>query len=350
MFYSARLKLTLYYLVIIMLISISFSVFIYTTLGAEFNRVINIHSLHQQGLWTPPQDKTIFFFRAEEPLPKKVIFPPADPEVLQEAKQRLLHTLMLVNLTILGISGAAGYFLAGKTLQPIADVLHAQQRFITDASHELRTPITVLKSETEVTLRSSKITLAEAKNQLTSNLEEINKLHMLVDSLIKLAAYPQTNNHGLLVKSSLGDIVASAIKQVASLAKQKQIIITNTIKNTYADVEKTTIKELFVILLDNAIKYNPKGTKVAVTAKKHTQYIEITVSDNGIGINNNDLPYIFDRFYRANTSRTKSISEGYGLGLSIAKEIIERHKGELRVTSDMGKGTVFTIKLLQKHA
>ena len=152
MFNRARLKLTLWYLLIIMLISISFSMVIFRVLTSEFNRVIKMDKLRQQGINYPPQKTLIFFQNGSDDMARGVMISPPHIEVIDEAKQRLLHILIGINLLILGFSGAAGYFLAGRTLRPIKLMLDEQRSFITDSSHELRTPLTALKSEIEVNL------------------------------------------------------------------------------------------------------------------------------------------------------------------------------------------------------
>src|SRR3989344_283417 len=349
MFQKARIRLTAWYLVIIMSISFLFSIVIYTGFDRELTRFERFQGLRQQERETLAP--TLEQFRQEReklglsvpPIPRDFSVP--DPEIISEARTRLISILVLANLGILTFSAFAGYFLAGKTLRPIKKMVDEQNRFITDASHELRTPLTALKSETEVTLRSKGLTLMEAKNQLASNLEEIDKLRVLSDSLIKLTAYQKTNNNSKFVKTSVFEITNEAIKKVSPLAKQKGIRIKNDIKNISIEVERNTFGELFVILLDNAIKHNPKGTTVSLSAEKTDGQAEIMVKDNGIGIEKTDIHHLFDRFYRVEKSRTKDHVAGYGLGLAIAKEIIEKHKGSIKVESETGKGTAFVIQL-----
>lgn len=343
MFQKARIRLTAWYLVIIMLISITFSIVIYRVLTAEFNRVLRMQQLRREGLLP---DVTIPSLSAE---PARGLIRPPDPDVIGEAKNRLIFFLGIINLSVLGLSGVAGYFLAGKTLKPIREMIDEQNRFITDASHELRTPISALKVETEVALRSKNINLKDAKHQLNSNLEEINKLQVISDGLIKLTSYQKTNNNLKFINSSILGIAENAVKKVGPLAKQKGVTIKNGIKNTSAEVEKNSFMELFTILLDNAVKYNPKGTIVTLSAKKLDGYIEIRVTDDGIGIKDEDIEHLFNRFYRVDKSRTKNKTNGYGLGLAIAKEIIEKHKGSIRVESSIGKGTIFIVEVPVKH-
>jgi len=323
MFHQARIKLTAWYLVIIMLISLSFSAMIYRGATFELNRIERIQRVR---LSFPPR-------------------PGIEPEIVEETKRRIALALASLNLIILGVSGAAGYFLAGKTLKPISEMLEDQKKFVSDASHELRTPLTSLKSEIEVNLRDKNLDLRGAKKVLASNLEEVNNLQNLSDKLIKLTRYPKGGNNFLPIKISLSVIAKEATSKVSSLAESKKIEITNKIRNITLEGEKESLVELFVIFLDNAIKYSPRGGNIELTAVKTDSRAVISFVDHGLGIDKEDIPHIFDRFYRGDKSRTKSGVFGYGLGLAIAKQIAERHGGSIKVDSQINKGTVFTVDL-----
>jgi len=347
MFHSARIKLTGWYLLIIMLISTMFSVGIYRIISNELDRVEQIgrtrlqrRLLEQQRLIPPqtyrnPQSPFMFFL---------------DPDVIEETKNRLKMMLLIINLSILGGSALAGYFLSGRTLQPIKDMIDEQNRFITDASHELRTPLTSLKSEIEVNLRDNKFTLNDARKLLKSNLEEVDNLQILSDGLIKLTQYQKRSNGLIVSKVSLKKIIGEAVKKVSPLAKNKHINLVNEIENETIEGSNVELTEMFIIFLDNAIKYSPEKTTVNLSAQKKDGHILISIKDQGMGISQDDLPYLFDRFFRTDKSRTKKDTPGYGLGLAIAKEIIDRHKGTIRVQSKVNEGTTFTIELPRKHS
>ncbi len=333
MFHSARLKLTTFYLLIIMAISVLFSLVIYTGIDRELTRFERMRGERvERGILgaVPPR-------------------PSLDPQLIGEARDRLIFTLVLINLGILILSGAAGYLLASLTLKPIADMVDEQNRFITDASHELRTPLTSLKSEIEVALRAKSITAKESKELLASNLEEVNKLQNLSDSLIKITQYQKNaeitaqKNSITIEKTPIEDVLDAAVRKVTVLAKGKKIDIEKKITQTDVKAEKTSLLELFVILLDNAIKYSPKGGKVRITTKRTDGIIHVLITDSGIGINKEDMPLIFNRFYRGNPNRPKT--NGYGLGLSIAQEIAKRHGGTINVESKLGRGSTFSVAL-----
>jgi two-component system sensor histidine kinase CiaH len=339
MFRSARIKLTAWYLLIIMLVSVSFSVAIYQVLASELNRLEQVEQvrilrrLPELQLPLSPGGRPVLL----------------DPDVLIETKNRMKLTLILINLIILAGSAYAGYILAGRTLNPIKDMVDEQNRFITDASHELRTPLTSLKSEIEVNLRDKQLSLDQAKALLKSNLEEVNSLQVLSDGLIRLTQYQKGHNSLAVTDVSLADIAREAVRKVTNAAKAKRITITNDTSDIHIQGNKTSLTELFVIFLDNAIKYSPKQKTVHVSSKKSDGHIRVVIADQGIGIAEKDIPHLFDRFYRADKSRTKTDVPGYGLGLSIAKQIAEQHNGNIRVTSKLNKGTTFIIELPLKH-
>ena len=301
-----------------------------------------MEKLHQQGVYYPAKK---FLIQFDEPVPHKgIIITPPDPEVLEEAKQRILFVLIAINLGILGLSGAAGYLLAGLTLKPIKKMVDEQNRFVTDASHELRTPLTSLKSEIEVNLRDKKLTLKDAKKILASNLEEVNSLQYLSDNLIKLAQTHQPN--GIKFEEvSVETVATQALKKVEKLAKKKNIKIETATNNVSLLADRQSFLELLVIFLDNAIKYSPENSIIHLKSKKSGSSVIIEIQDLGIGISEEEIPHLFDRFYRSDKARSKKDTDGFGLGLSIAKQIVDKHNGSIHVKSKTGAGTVFTIKL-----
>lgn len=346
MFQSARIKLTAWYLLIIMLVSSLFSVVIYTGINREYSRIEQIQKIRQErALQLNPSFEE---FRKERQK-KGVDTPPMstvfEPEAISEARIRLQIILLMVNAGILAVAGFAGYFLAGRTLKPIKEMVDEQNRFITDSSHELRTPLTTLRSEIEVNLRDKALNLIDAKKLLQSNLEEVINLQALSDGLIKLTQYQKRESQMIVESINLSLVVNEAVKKISSLASYKKIKIQNKVGNIKILGEGQLLTEVFVILLDNAIKYSLPRGEVIILSKQTINHVEISVSDKGSGIDPKDLPHIFERFFRADESRTKSDISGYGLGLSIAKQIIEKHRGLMKVVSELGKGTTIVIEL-----
>ena len=313
MFTAARVQLTAWYLLIIMCISIFFSITIYHGITNEVERSLRIQRIR---LYRQNRD-----------------MPPIDPQVLEEAKDRIIASLLFINLSILVAAGGAGYFLAGRTLKPIQKMVEDQNRFITDASHEFRTPLTSLKSEIEVFLRGNKDIAKNTKELLQSNLEEVNNLQVLSDNLLELTQYEKPQVALLFETVSIVDVLNSAFRRVSPFAKKKQILLEKKIQNLFVKGDKQSLVQLFVILLDNAIKYSNNKKTVSVTAETTDHAVIVVVKDNGAGIESQDISHIFDRFFRADSSRTKQQASGYGLGLSIAKKIVANHNGSISVES-----------------
>ncbi|MCA9348359.1 HAMP domain-containing histidine kinase, partial [Candidatus Saccharibacteria bacterium] len=239
--------------------------------------------------------------------------------------------------------------LAKKSLRPMEESLESQSRFTSDAAHELRTPLTVIKTETEVALRDSKLKLADAKEILESNLEEVVKLENLTSALLRLAHNSNSLDKASWQKYKLQDIFVATEERVAKEAKARNVAIkiVDTKLIVFGDADQ--LVELLVILVSNAIKYSGEGSQVELLAKNNgDSRISILVKDNGIGIKSVDIDHIFDRFYRADQSRTKSKVGGYGLGLSIAKSIVDAHGGKITVKSKPNKGSEFCIILNKK--
>ena len=352
MFKSARLKLTGWYLLIIMLVSVFFSTVIYLGTVQELERGFHRAELRfrAEELGIPlPQG---FQERSEDLPPRLREISPRffSVEELQTTENRLRLNLLVINGVILGVSAVVGYFLAGKTLKPIEESLEEQKRFVADASHELRSPLTALKTSMEVALRDRKMSLPEAKRVIKSNLEDIDSLQSLSNNLLSLANF-QSNGHNLVFKKiEIAEVLRNAYRKILPLAKEKNIKIRIEFKKQTILANKESLEGMVFIFLDNAIKYTPKDGEVVVTTKVGKRNLVIKIKDTGIGISKEDIPHIFDRFYRVDQSRSKENVLGFGLGLSLAKRIIEIHKGTVEVSSGLRKGTTFTISLPIKHS
>lgn len=334
MFENTRIKLTAWYLLIIMLISLFFSIGIYSKINEEFSRFENF----QIRLKNDINGRNIVF--PQGPRPNQIVR--LDSKEIQAARIRLISTLAFINFVIFVLAGAAGYFLAGRTLKPIKKMMEEQNRFITDSSHELRTPLTSLKTEIEVGLRSKKLNLKIARKILESNLEEVINLEMLSNNLLELAQNGNLVNKNALKKVSLSEILKKAVYKTQKMADAKQIKVINNIKDTKIIGAEDRLVEVFIILLDNSIKYSLNKGNIELISKIKDNKVLISVIDYGMGISREDLPHIFDRFYRADKSRTK---KGYGLGLSIAKKIVESHGGTISAESEPGVKTTFIVSL-----
>lgn len=260
------------------------------------------------------------------------------PLPIEEIKHRIKVSLIITNLVILGGSAALAWLLSGKTLKPIKEMVDEQNRFISDASHELKTPLTALKAEIEVNLRDKRMSLGQAQKLLRSNLEEVNKLQKLSENLLELSQPEKLKLETVDLKS----VSEEAVRKIKFLAAKKQIKIENKIKGKVKG-NKEALIELLVILLDNAVKYSPQKSSIFLSAAKTNNNLTVAVKDQGVGISEKDLPHIFDRFYRVDKARSKNQSSGYGLGLAIAKKIMDQHNGVIKAESKINQGTNFKL-------
>ena len=257
------------------------------------------------------------------------------------AHSNLFFSLLYINLLILIAGGTASYVLARRTLRDIEEVHTAQSRFTSDASHELRTPLAVMKTELELILRDTSASKAELREILESNLEEVDKLTRLSHMLLQLskAEYSELE----MDEIDLKEIVDQVVKR--QLQPSTRIKVT-TAKNTPRAIGNlASIEELAMILVDNALKYSPDDSLVTIHLSRRSSKACFEITNTGAGISEDDLSHVFDRFYRADTSRTNGNQSGYGLGLALAKKIVEIHKGELSATSALNHATTFTVLL-----
>lgn len=321
-----------------MIISIFFSAAFYQTATDEIERIIDRIEYRQQH----PHDEI-----PNRPAPSKAHTPPTLEE-LQNTKDRLLINLIIINSIIFIVAGGAAYFLAGRTLKPIKLMIDEQNQFITSSSHELRTPIATMRSEMEGSLLEKHISDKHARELISSNLEELGVIQSLTDELLQLAHIHTIRDKNSLEDILLADLVQTAQKKVLSLAKKKHITFMTDISETMVHGERRRLSELFVILFDNAIKYSPEKTTVSVSTETARTHVKVMIEDQGMGISEKDIPHIFDRFYRADKSRSQT--EGFGLGLSIAKKIVESHNGLIHVKSKLNEGTTFVVELPAKNA
>ncbi len=228
------------------------------------------------------------------------------------------------------------------TLERLENLFTSQQRFLTDVSHELRTPLTVIKGSVGLMRRS-----AHFDPDLLDNIEaEADRLTRMVESLLLLAkaeAGKLTLNRR---RSDLDALLLDTMAAMQVLAQERVQLVLTDLAPVQAEVDPDRLKQVLVNLISNAIKYTPDGGQVFVGLQADETQAYFTVRDTGPGIPAEDLPHIFDRFYRAEKSRTRrQKAGGFGLGLSIAYWIVQAHGGKIEVASQEGKGTTFTVVL-----
>jgi len=303
---------------------------------------------------------------------------------LNSSLKDLRMMLFLLFPFIVALSGLAGTLLARITLSPISriiDTIHritaenlklrvvipdtkdevksladtfngmldrleraftSQRQFIEDLSHELKTPLSVLKGELEVTLKKMR-SAEDYESILRSSLEEVNTIIKISENLLVLAQYDSMTM--ALEKSSLNiaELVQQAASDMKMFAQQREILLhLSALDNIFLWGDKIKLRQLFINLIDNALKYTPAQGTVTIEVHRELNWAKISVSDTGVGIPEDELPHVFDRFYRGKKGRRQ---EGFGLGLSIAKAITEAHQGRIEAESVLNKGTKFAVFL-----
>lgn len=318
----------MWYLAIILILSISFSVALFNIYSAELSKGL----LGQPKFFTTLPDDYIRGFQTYR------------SQQLSDSEGRMIRNLVLFNIGTLVFGGLLSYGLARRTLQPIGDAFEAQSRFSSDASHELRTPLTAMQTEIEVALRNKDITKTQALALLRSNLEEVAKLRALSEGLLRLS---RSHTKELELRSvEIDKVLSDVIERVIKPAEAKHISVENEITDDLRVVaDHQSLVELLVIFIDNAIKYSSAKSAITLKSEVNGRQLMLHVTDHGKGIPAEQLPHIFERFYRVDSSRAKDSRDGYGLGLSIAEMIAKALDAQLSVKSTLGKGSTFTIIL-----
>lgn len=321
-------RLALSYLAVIMTLSLAFSVIIYAITSVQLNRPLPPSEHAQQ----PPELVERQFSRRLE-------------QRNRETRGSVVMSLIVLNGVMLLIGYWLSLLLARRTLEPIERSIEQQAQFVSDASHELRTPLAALLLSNEVALRKSALDEAKARDVLSRNVAEIKKLTELSNSLLDLAKSDTVSNK--LEMANPSKIVEELLAQYKPAARAKHV------KLNYDKAVQTpelllfqagVFRQIMAILLDNAIKYvPPRRGEVAVKIAVKKQALEFTVKDNGPGIALGDQKHIFERFYRADTARTRTDVSGHGLGLAIAKSLSDRCGYTIRVKSQPPNGAEFTL-------
>jgi signal transduction histidine kinase len=255
--------------------------------------------------------------------------------------------LLLIFGGILGVILAflGSIFLANRALVPIRQAFQRQRQFTADASHELRTPLSLIRANAEMLTRHGD-RFPEGDSELVGEIiRETDHLARLVGDLLTLAR-SDTENLKLTVKPVDFRALVSAVHDDLHLVAEAQGITTSLNLDGPLTVQgdETRLRQLLLILLDNALKYTDTGGRVDVSVGQAEKHARLVVADTGVGIPAHDLPYIFDRFYRVDGSRNHE-NGGTGLGLAIARWIVQAHHGTIKVESEQGKGAKFQVEL-----
>ncbi|MGQ7358063.1 sensor histidine kinase [Streptococcus suis] len=252
-------------------------------------------------------------------------------------------TVLIVMISAWLVSIFASIYLSNISMKPILISYQKQKDFVENASHELRTPLAVLQNRLESLFRNPEATILDSSESIGSSLEEVRNMRLLTTNLLNLAR----RDDGL--KADLVEVPASYFDEIfenySIVAEEngKTLTVNNLIHQTVR-TDKVLLKQLLTILFDNAIKYSDEDGVITLTANVKERQLYFTVADNGLGISDSDKKKIFDRFYRVDKARTRQ-KGGFGLGLSLAKQIIKTLNGHISVRDNKPKGTIFEVRL-----
>ncbi len=272
-----------------------------------------------------------------------------DVTIAYQTLENLSKILIFSLIAGIFISAGLGYLIAGKSLRPIREAYTSKQEFLANASHELKTPLSVILLSTE-TLEGEIDPALTFQRQVVSGIEdEAQKMNQLVSQLLFLSRTDSRTATAKYEHFNVSEALSKELISYEKIANAKGVALTHVITpGLKINGDHKQLVSVFSILIDNAIKYSKENGQVYVTLEKHSdlkkQGVRLTVKDTGIGMPEAELKHIFERFYRLESSRSKETG-GYGLGLAIAKEIVDQHKGTIHVNSIEKVGTTFVVDL-----
>lgn len=315
-FDQAKIKLTFFYVLIMTLIIIFFSSILFFTLEKNTRDIIDEVEVTQS----------------------------IKEELYSRQTDNLQNIIIISDLFILILITISSYYLAHKTLKPIKDSLDSQKKFTADASHDLRTPLAIMRTENEVLIQNPNSSIIDYRQVVRSNLEEISKMSSLVEDLLLIARTENTldvsNLEKVDLKNSLNILIQKNQKQFEN--KHLKLEIENEL-SVYLKINKYNLERALQNILQNAINYTKENGTISFKTQLIGKCVELVIEDTGVGISEKDLPNIYYRFYKAEHSRNDN--SGSGLGLAITKQIIEQNGGSISLSSEMGVGTKVTIIL-----
>lgn len=257
----------------------------------------------------------------------------------------LIYTFLIVALVMLIIIFFISRFFANKSIQPIKEAFEKQKRFIGDASHELKTPLAVINTNVDVLLSNGEDSINSQSKWLHYIKSEIERMSKLTNDLLYLTQMDYSDVKMIFTDFNISETVENVILTMEAVIFENNITLGYDIEpnlKTHGNSEQ--LQQVIMILLDNALKYTNTNGSVNMTLKKQHNNIVLSVTNTGEGIPEDHINKIFDRFYRVDKSRARK-SGGYGLGLAIAKAIVEQHGGKIFAKSILNESTTFTVEL-----
>lgn len=261
----------------------------------------------------------------------------------------LLDQIRDDNLTAISIITAAatiafGYLLTRVALSPTRNALSSQKQFIGNIAHELRTPLSIIKTNTEVTLLGETVS-ADTRKTLESTIEELDRLSDIINNLLSLSASVRPERIEF-TPINVNSIITDVVRKLDGLAKLRNLEVTvQSGQSCYVWGNTSALEQIFTNIIKNAINYTSRGGRISITSEQiGSSHVEIVVTDSGAGIARQDLFHIFEPFYRAEPSRNRA-KGGSGLGLAIVSELVRLHRGKITVRSAVGRGTTVLVSL-----
>ncbi|MBU5483273.1 HAMP domain-containing histidine kinase [Clostridium sp. MSJ-11] len=259
--------------------------------------------------------------------------------------RELFTTLFFVGIIMLCVIFAISLFFASRSIEPIAEAWEKQKQFIADASHELKTPLAIINANSDALLTNQEETIKSQKKWLDYIKTQTDRMGKLVNDLLYLAKTEDTNSKILHAPFDISQVVSDVVLSMEAVIFEKDITLLQEVEaNIIIKSDSEKIKQVVTILLDNAIKYTDEKGYIDITLKKTRHQLVFSIKNSGESIPKENLPKLFDRFYRADPARTQE-NGGYGLGLPIAKAIIDRLHGKIYAHSQKNDGTTFTFTL-----
>lgn len=266
----------------------------------------------------------------------------------REQQIEVLNNLLKVFISIGSISLILllliSIYLTNKTIKPIKETFEKQKQFIANASHELKTPLTIIRTNTSLVLSNKSLSVESQSKWLNYINNQIERMSELLDEMLSLAKLDTNRGLDEFVVFDLSKLLNNILLTFEAVIFENKIQLESNIEEDISiKGDKESIKKVVIILLDNAIKYTNKSGKIDVELKQEKNKIRLKVKNTGEGIKKEDINKIFERFYRVDSSRARETG-GYGLGLSIAKSIVESNNGKIYAESNIGKDTTFIIE------
>jgi signal transduction histidine kinase len=264
-------------------------------------------------------------------------------QVVWEIVVRLVFILLSVGLVALLLAGVGGLFISRRAMRPIRGAFHRQRRFVADASHELKTPLTLIRLDAEMVVREP--TSPRNRKVIQDQLSEIDRMDSLVSDLLILARLDADNLGVSRETFDLAKIIAETADRFILRAAEEEVLLDIEVPGELPALgDPRRSGQILAALLDNAIRFTPSGGRVTVAGGSDDGRVEACVTDTGPGISPEHLPHVFERFYRADTARRRS-SGGTGLGLAIARDLAAIQGGEVAVSNAKNGGASFTLSL-----